>query len=207
MPVVAQSAQEPWKLRLEERIVLRTNPELAHQRIRMGGHVHTSGTAPSTEASAWADGFDGKTHPELFLPHEVFDELVKLAFTGDPRMGQVVRNGFAREVERHGLPADFWNRLQSVSTVYVADVWALRDLGAGVQHQNGGPRRRAEEALTLKQMDACRSRSDSLAAARNEFGRERFDRFLYEVIAVNMFSASDRIAEPELLLKIERGCR
>jgi len=196
IPVAAhQSAKEPWELQLEERVALRTNPELARRRIEVGNRVQTSSMARRADGPAWVDRFDGKTHPELFLPHEVFDELLKLAFTGDPRMGQVVRNGLARQVERHGLPADFWNRLESVSTVYLADAWALR---------NPLP---AEEALTLKQTDACRSRSDSLAAARNEFGRERFDRFLYEVIAVNMFSASDRIPARDSLLMIERGCR
>jgi hypothetical protein len=64
-----------------------------------------------------------------------------------------------------------------------------------------------EEALELKHGDACRSRADALAAARKEFGRERFDRFLYEVIAVHMFLAADRLPDPEILRQAELGCR
>ena len=111
------------------------------------------------------------------------------------------------DVKRHGLPPDFWRHLQSLSTIYVADLSDAHQIGVGMQRLHGRQRERAEEALTFKHTDLCRSRADALAAARKEFGHERFDRFLYEVIAVNMFYAADRLPYADLLLKAEEGCR
>jgi len=205
--VAAQSPKEPWKLSLEERIALRTSAELARGRVRERARVQTSSPAANRAARPWVDEFDGKTHPELFLPHEVFRSLIHLAFLGSPRTGQVVRDGHMADVRRLGLPEDFWKRLEALSAVYIADSWAERDLGAAVQQQTGGVRGRDRDALTLKQHDVCRSRADALAAARKEFGPERFDRFLYEVIAVNKFHTEDHLPNPAVLRWTEAGCR
>jgi hypothetical protein len=194
-------------LTVEERIALRTNPQLAQERVLEQRRVKASVLSKTSEVTPWVDEFVGKTHPELFLPHEVFREFINLAFKGPPRASQIVREGFAPEVRRHQLPADFWERLQSISAVYVADLWADGDLLAAVQQQSGNAKRRAEQALALKQTDVCRSRADALAAARREFGQERLDRFLYEVMAVNMFHSADRLLDAEQLRKAERGCR
>lgn len=206
--LVAQSttSKEPWQIPIEERIARRTNPELARERVRVGRRVQTAGAQVKSTASRIVDAFDGKQHPELFLPHEVFDELLKLAYLGSPRRGQIVREGLMPEVRRHGLPTDFWQRLESISTIYIGDSRALYDIGVGSQ-QDGPSRSRAEQARALKYRDACRSCADALAAARAEFGQEQFDRFLYQVIAVHMHYAADRLPDPKILRKHEGGCR
>lgn len=207
VPVIAQSPKQPWMLTLDERIALRTNPGLARERVRDGKDLQTSSES-AADPDVVVDAFDGKTHPELFLPYQVFDELVGLAFLGPPGMNDGIRAGFLPEVKRHGMPGDFWQRLQTVSTVYLADYRAVSDLlDTDSPHLNTPARQRMDAALQLKHADACRSRADALAAARKEFGRERFDRFLYEVIAVHMFSVADRLPDPEILRQAERGCR
>ncbi|HEV7769011.1 MAG TPA: hypothetical protein VGQ76_28720 [Thermoanaerobaculia bacterium] len=168
LPLHAQTPQEPWALTLDERIALRTNPDIA------------------------VTDFNGQTHPELFLPTEVFRSLIQLAFPGSPRSGQLLRNGLMPEVKRLDLPPDFWERLRSVSTIYIADSFTEPDL--------------REDELALKQRDVCRSRATALADARREFGQERFDRFLYEGIAVSKFRSDDRLPTLELLRHIEEGC-
>lgn len=202
---MAQSPGEPWALTVEERIALRTNPDLARERVRGGRRIQASSSA--SVSTPLADAFDGRSHPELFLPHQVFDELIKLAYTGDVRTSQLVRDGLTPDVRQHGLPADFWERLRATSSVYVADVHAQRDLNASIRQQQGTARKRAQQALALKQRDACRSRATAFAAARAQFGRERFDRFLYEVIAVKMFSMADKLPDAALLRQAEEGCR
>ncbi len=189
----------------EERITLRTKPELARERVR--GRIRTQASSVASahpDARELADSFDGKTHPELFLPHEVFRKLVKLAFQTSPRTCQVFRDGLTPEVRRHGLPDDFWNRLQSLSAAHVAELWAADDLAAAVGRHSGPARERAANALALKRIEVCRSRADALAAARSVFGQNRFDRFLYEAIAVNMFHASGSLPDPQLLHDSER---
>jgi len=206
-PAMAQSTRKPWALTLEERIALRTNAESAQERVRSDVHAQASSAKTSSQKHPFIDSFDGKTHPELFLPHEVFDELIKVVFSGTPRECQTIQDSFMADVKRHGLPSDFWRRLQSLSTIYVADLSDAHRIGVGMQRVAGRQRERAEETLAFKHTDLCRSRADALAASRKEFGRERFDRFLYDVIAVNMFYAADRLPYADLLLKAEEGCR
>ena len=206
--LLAQSPRSSWTLTLDERIALRTDPEIAQQRVKKNDVSALTAQQKQTRAPQnLVDSFDGKQHPELFLPHEVFDELVRLAFLGSPRQCQIVQEGFTQDVKRYGLPPDFWKRLQSMSAIYVLDMASVHDIGAGMQHQVGRRRERAEETLALKNADVCRSRADALKSARNEFGRERFDRFLYEVIAHNMFYIADRLPDATILRAAEGGCR
>ena len=198
------SRKQAWAWTLEERIAARTNAEAARDRVNSAGRGRIAATSSS---GPMVDSFDGKTHPELFLPHEVFRTLIAHAFLGTSRAGDIFRNGLMAEITGHGLPPDFWQRLRSISSVYVADSHAEIDIGAGVREQTGPARSRAREALALKQLDVCRSRAAALDAARKEFGPERFDRFLYEVIAVNMFRMEDRLPAPELLRRHAGGCR
>jgi len=204
LPVNAQQARQPWSLTLEERIALRTNPELARERVRGAMRGQRSSNA---DGHLSADRFDGKSHPELFLPHEVFRSLMTLAFLGPARNGERFREGLMPEVTRLALPRDFWERLRSVSAVYLSDSWAEADLGASLRQQSGRARRDAERALSLKQLEVCRSRADAIAAARKEFGSEDFDRFMYEVIAVKKFHSEQRLPAPEVLRWAESGCR
>ena len=139
---------------------MRTDPELARERSRGSGRVRTT---VREGGSGFVDAFDGKTHPELFLPHQVFRTLMDHAFLGPERSGLRFRGGRARSD--------------------------------------------AQEALDLKQIESCRSRAEALSAARREFGSKRFDRFLYEVIAVNMFHVAEELPRAEDLRRAEGGCQ
>lgn len=208
VPLIAQQTSQPWRMTLEERIALRTDPQLARERVRHSmGAKKSIAPAATPRARLAADQFDGKSHPELFLPHEVFRSLMTLSFLGPVRNGDRFRKGLMPEVRRVGLPADFWERLRSASAIYLSDSFSEHDLGASLSRQSGVARRRTEQALSLKQLDVCRSRADAIAAARREFGSERFDRFLYEVIAVNKFHSEERLPGAEVLRWAEGGCR
>lgn len=205
-----QRAKPAWEWTVEERIAARTNPELARERARDGARRNPASTAAveGKRRAPVVDNFNGKTHPELFLPHQVFDQLVKLAFTGDARASEIVQSGFASRVREHGLPNDFWERLRVISAVYVADENALTDALARVRRESGARRQRAEQTLAITRDQVCRSRADALAEARRVFGRERFDRFLYEAVAPGMFSTAFKtLPKAELLRKTEEGCR
>ncbi len=196
----------PWRLSLEERVALRTNPSLARERARRVRGTATEGAAAAYEPQELADDFDGKTHPELFLPHEVFDELISMAFLSSPHGRYVLQTGLAPEVRRHGLPQDFWEQLESISSTFTAESQSVRDLLAAVQ-QRHNDQVDPQAALAAGHTAVCRSRAAALAAARETFGRERFDRFLYEVVAANMFMTSDRLVSAEVLRSGEDGCR
>ena len=202
--LVSATEKEVWQWTLEERIAHRTNPTLAQERVRRSKRVQTESAG---DGGKLADYFDGKTHPELFLPHEVFDTLIVWTIASEPRSSQGARKVLAPDLKAHGLPPDFWERLQSITTIYVTDMKALQDIGASTQRQNTPGRHRAENALAVNQAELCRSGTEALAAARGQFGREKFDRFLYDVIAVHMFHAANRLSDPEALRNAAGGCR
>jgi len=204
-----QATKPAWQFTDDERFALRTNAGLARQRVadRQKHRTAASAHAMDSDGQQVADSFDGKTHPELFLPHEVFRHFVGLAFEGDPRTRDIVRHGMATDLRNAGLPRDFWERLEPIIAFHLADVRAEHDLLASRSKVSGPARERVEKALEQKRTDVCRSRADALAATRNAFGRERFDRFLYEGVASHMFHLSDRLPTAEQLRQWERGCR
>ncbi|HEX7155314.1 MAG TPA: hypothetical protein VF618_27860 [Thermoanaerobaculia bacterium] len=204
-PTASSTAKPAWEWTLEERIAVRTNGERARERVRYRDRTRTTAApAAGSETRATVDAFSGKTHPELFLPHEVFGELVDIAFITDTT-GPLIRKGLMPEVRQHGLPADFWLRLESISAPYLADIRAVRIL-ITTARADQSDNVRHETAVATRHADLCRSRAAALKAARNEFGPERLDRFMYEVIAVNMFISSDLLSSAELLRHIEGGC-
>jgi hypothetical protein len=192
-----------WQWTVEERISARTDEQLARVRVRERGR-RVQAASTDSGASQIADAFDGKTHPELFLPHQVFDSLIMMSFVAKAGAAQRIRDGLMPEITRRGWGNDFWDRLQAMSTIYVGDERALTD---ALESADPRSKERTERLLTLRQNDICRSRAEALAAARRTFGAERFDRFLYEVIAVNMFSMADRLPDAALLRAAEEGCR
>lgn len=202
LPAVAQ-AQPPerpaWEWTTEERLAVRTDAEAARARVDKSERRQRR----AAQATRPVDTITGNDNPELFLPHQVFETLVDLAFMHEARHGEMVQEGFTPDVKRHGLPADFWVRLRTVTTIYVAD---MRELHA-VQQRNRGVRTEAQESFAQAYDTMCRSRADALAAARHEFGRERFDRFLYEVIVKGMFSTAWSPVNGDLLRRAEEGCR
>jgi len=201
-----QRGKPAWQFTDEERIALRTNSALAEQRVAGKQQSNTARGvhATSVRPQQLADSLDG-AHRELFLPFEVFSEFVNLGF--DPRSRDAFRHFSAAEVRNAGLPPDFWERLDALIAFHVADVRAERDLLDSRSKMSGPARERVAKALELKRSDVCRSRAEALAAARKAFGREHFDRFLYEYVAVNMFQITDRLPTAEQLRQLAGGCR
>jgi hypothetical protein len=204
LPTIAQSVQQrkSWEWTLEERIASRTSADAARVRLQQNKPEKRQLVSTAKKSSTVVDSFTGRTHPELFLPHQVFGQLVGLAFLSDVRTGEVFREGMTPDVMRHGLPSDFWEKLRSITTIYAADEYALR--GA---MSRASANQITQEQLNVRHNALCRSRADALFEARQQFGRRRFDRFLYEVMAVNMFSAAFSLPNPELLRQAEEGCR
>lgn len=130
-----------------------------------------------------------RRHPELNLPHELFDGLMTV-FSSDAEIRFLQRDLYIR----HGLryagfdEATFWSELESLTADYV--------------------RIRYDSPSTGRD-DICRARYEALEAARNAFGRERFDKMLYIVVApLGSMSAGTNGADPAARLRREaEGCR
>src|SRR6185503_809121 len=93
LPLHAQVEKKPWQYTVEERIALRTDSALARERVRAKARSAQQHSVPEHERATLADDIDGKKHPELFLPHEVFDQFIFMIFTSDQRNGVLRRQG------------------------------------------------------------------------------------------------------------------
>lgn len=200
-----EQKRQAWEWSVEERIALRADPVAANDRVAASRKGVKAATTQATQERI-VDSFTGVTHPELFLPHEVFDKLMQLAFLLNPRVGDEFRKDMKPIVAEYGLPPDFWERLRNISVIYMADVHRAYDnpSARNLRHQ---PDQRERDVFNRNYEVMCRSRAEALAKARAEFGAERFDRFLYGAIARNMFKT---VFDPEDVIALRRaaeGCQ
>ena len=199
----AEPEKKAWQWTDEERLMERFDPTSAQYRLEVaranGREIPDANTIV----------VDGDRNPELIMPHELMDSLVTGAYSDDPAVRTEWREKWSAGAQ---LVSDhFWERLESVARPFVEArreygrvQAAARKLPEGEREELRGRRMAANRAL-------CPSRSRALTAARTIFGREQFDRFLYETVAPGHFSRSTRNSSPEMAadswLWLERGCQ
>lgn len=190
-----------WEWKLEERLAERFDPVKIRERQGAYREKHREQLQASGVPAAPERDYpgqrvvrytiDGARNPELFLPHELFDSLLS-AFTTDPEVRMKQRQFLMDAgLRAAGLDDTFWDEIESLASAYLLVRFA----------SSGG--------VSPTRQEKCRLRYDALQAAREAFGRDRFDKLLYSVVAPN-FSRSaitvgvDPVAE---LRQAEEGCR
>jgi hypothetical protein len=190
----ALSAEPPkrsWEWTLEERLTERHDPSRIRERLAAYERAHAEALRRSPDPDPPPAGhltyvIDGRRNPELFLSHELFDALMS-GLSADSTLRTKQRGYYGRAIRAFGFDdATLWTQLESVAGPYLV-------------------------ARTSRDSEAiCPARYDALQAARALFGRERFDEFLYVVIAPSLQTA-ESASDPDFLMdslrKAERGCR
>lgn len=174
----AQTAKEPWKWTTEQRLHARFDPEARKARLAEAAARAAQRTGMAAHVDD-IDVIDGDVHPELFLPSELFESFVFLRVLKpqwvsdelDEKSDDLLRS----EAER--------TRFAALTSAYGALL--LRERALLTEKSKAGSRRAAEidgELLTLRK-DKRTAGAAALRDARKAFGLERFDRFLYTVVA------------------------
>jgi hypothetical protein len=198
-----RQTRRPWEWKLEERLEMRLDP--VARAARINAHVRERGGNPGRIN----DALKGD-RPELYLPHELFDKLIRKL--EDREKGQfpfltperLRANGFD--------DATFWEQL----AIVVAPVrearkrereYVARFANASVEELYA-----AYPAYEPLFTATCRAAFDALAHARNHFGAVKFDRFLYNEIAANStmlsFEHGPTLVDYETLHRmLAEGCR
>lgn len=164
-----------WEWTNEERIAARKDPLL---RIQRREEAFAAGDMQRYDKS---DILVGLRDPELFLPTELMHHLIA-AYRREPYAPKGIRARWASATERFG--EDFWERLYETGRPYF-DAEA-RHLQLQLQDQDEkdpAERQRLSTEESMVSNSLCPLRVEALRAAREVFGREAFDRFLYEVVA------------------------
>lgn len=203
LPLTAQESIERkaiWTWSIEERLAQRFDPARTSQRMTADD---------AAERPARWGAVDGASHPELFLPSELFISLMG-GLDSDPEMQRVSRDMLRAPIRAFGLEEEtFWTELERATQAYLTPARrraALLSKMAGV--------RAAEQQQILDEaqrmdVDLCTKRAAALTSARRQFGRETFDRFLYTVVAPSLSIAAVTPSSDtrEQLLYVEGGCR
>jgi len=181
---------------LDERLASRCNRVKADERVR-GEQATAQMRTQSLFAGNPADIISGRSHPELFLPHELFEEVVTGAVF-DPGFQLVFRT----RVKAAGLPLDFWRRLETLSATYVAD---LREQRKRASDKSAAGRAFAIAGRASLELQTCRDRALALRKARATFG-SALDTFMYEYVAPGRTDYHDEVSDERVLRSREGGC-
>ncbi len=203
-----ESQRQPWKWTDEERIAKRFDPSSMHSR--------EDAYVAKTEGAAVAIGrevVDGDKNPELFLPTELYRNLLMRAFSPVPEASQVFRDVYQSKSGGLRIDDDFWRRLERTARPYLDSIETQRALGKEYQTAHPGRRAEIDRQEAERGMTDCRLVIQNLASARATFGWEAFDRFLYEAVAPGSFSMSvngtsdDSLISADHLRYLAGGCQ
>jgi hypothetical protein len=191
---------------MEQRLALRLDPRSI--RARADAAADAVG-APQMTVQSEGGRFvvDGGRDPQLFLPWELFGNLV-----GSVRDDSVrERERLANEIAAFGWKKEqFWQTLGALTSEYQARNLRLIQLMQTMESLPPAGRRAAEARVEAENIALCGMRADALVRARAHFGAEEFDRFLYTAVAPHMQISSSGTAdegERRRLMYVEGGCR
>ncbi len=178
--------REPWKWTLEQRLSARFSS--AAQKARVAQVEATDRRKPAVPsfsvevpgAKATSDVIDGDIHPELLLPTELFEAFVRSSFVSLPDLYPRhvrIRSDDVLRVE------DDWVKLAALSAEYISLIRQEHFLLEESVTASRSRKADIEQELERLRAAKCGTQATAFRAVRNEFGRERFDRFLYTVTA------------------------
>lgn len=196
LPTLAQPAGDvpetkvpdkpPWEWTVEERIAVRTDPALIAQRMK---EERAEARARGEELPEHWEVIQGIEHPELFFPDQLFNALLSLAFNPDREQRLVYRQVYTKRSKSLKIDPYFWRDLSILSAEVLArkheqlrKIQEREQKSTGEQAQSDRDGQVSQE-VRQKQLEACAAKRDALEKAREVFGAEAFDRFLYEAVA------------------------
>jgi hypothetical protein len=161
---VAAAEKKPWEWTAAERVAALRDPVKRQQRVRENAEsLRRSGVSPRRVPNV-ADFLDGSRHPELYFPTQLFEHLVDMAFLGMP--AGAYRTLSMQRSELFKNPKD-WDRFVAITANYVRVL-------------------KQERGASPLQPAKCVAEARAFREARRTFGKARFDRMLYEVVAPTM---------------------
>jgi hypothetical protein len=198
-----REAKRPWEYTDAERLEKRFDP--ASIRARWFQHAEENGGVQANAVPAIMDNVVvGRDHPELFMPFELFANLV---WRGVVRRGQDDwRARFDEQLRGITDPTAFWAAVETTSQPYIA---ILRHEDEVVKQISADSRPPEAAALQSEaaQREQCAARAAALDAATKVLGRAVLHRALYELIAPNMATFSPPEHDAAQVAYIAKGCR
>lgn len=188
--------QKPaWEWTDRERLDRRFDQNcLAARRLRAGEHTRRDGSCQSS--GNITDFVFGTDTPELFLPWQLYDTLLRRVFVAGENFARLQRRIIEDRATSQdlALPDTFWERLALASGDYLALLREQRGMASNLDTASPAERRTFVTEIEKSQRSNCASRQLALSRVRAEFGEGVFNQFLYVAVAPELCSVghSDR---------------
>lgn len=198
-----RTPKQAWEYTDAERLEKRFDP--ASIRARWFQHAEENSSARANSVPAGMDNVVvGRDHPELFMPFELFANLV---WRGVVRRGQDDwRAGFDEELRSITDPVAFWAAVETTSRPYIAMLRHEDEVVKQIRADWRPPEAAALESEAV-QREQCAARAAALDAATKVLGRAVLHRTLYELIAPNMATFSPPEHDAAQVAYLAKGCR
>jgi hypothetical protein len=179
-----------WKWTTEERLTKRFDPEAMAARARGQAAEREAANARrpnlADDPLYKVDGLggppmeviEGRKTPELFLPWELFSDLLDRGLAADGSVRSGVRERIEARAAALGFGQDLWTRLEKAAAHFNE---LRREAHLRSLTERTGPPAKATEGFKMNSegLRLCRTRAQALAAAKAEFGEEAFLRLLF----------------------------
>jgi len=186
-PAFAQqpTAAQPWKWTLEQRLAVRFDPHYRAERIAeadvqnrmMEARIRNHAPTTATPRRAPGDVINGRDHPELLLPTELFEYFVRNLTWSDE-----FRRAYQQQATEIRSDVD-WKALLERVEPFAANLREERKLLDDLDHATRPDRDVVNRRIVQLRSERCSVKKAALRSVRALLGKERFNRFLYETIA------------------------
>lgn len=204
----AGDGKPPWAWTAAERSNARLDPaKRAARRAEQRARAMARGGADASRAGATAEVLDGDANPELFYPTELFESLVRSAFVSLPQIYPRVVRERSSDLFRD---AREWERFADIVAPFAAALAEERYLLDVQSKGDPSTTPRAIQRLVVLRQQKCGLLGQAISTARASFGRERFDRMLYETVPRGSsvsFSPGGLESADAIQLQREETCR
>jgi hypothetical protein len=139
-------------------------------------------------ALPWQQTISGAENPELFFPIELFDSLLRQGFAYEPETQLAWRLIIEKNAQALGNTEDLWPLLSVAARDFVHKQNEINRRAAHLLTADPHEKELLQAEIRELQSGQCRARAVGLQRARAIFGRETFDRFLYEAVAPSRFT-------------------
>lgn len=171
--LAAAPPKPPWQWTAQERAAALRDPSARSERIRAFEQKGRAARVQGGRVGNVADVIDGTAHPELYFPTQLFEHMVRVAFGMPPGAYRHVL--LQNSTDLFSDKAD-WDRFVKIAAPYAA-VLNEEKTKADALDRAG---------VTAIQSRKCAAEAQALREARRVFGKERFDRMLYEAVTPGM---------------------
>jgi hypothetical protein len=176
-----QPGKASWNWSIEERLEARFDVQQRAKRVsRHIEHQRGKNAIAPTSAASLGDVIDGKVNPELFLPTELFRALVFSGFVTQPKFYPL---GVRQTSDDLFLAEAEWDELRDLVREYAANLEQERDLIAESTAADVTRKKAISAEIEKLRLQQCAASAAALRRARAQYGVERFNRFLYTVVA------------------------